>query len=249
MGEVLSYAPRTKWSVFRRHRRAIRAALLIALCGTTIAFVRKPIAREILWRHSFQKCMEFAMPTNNRKLPSFNGAYSWLVPGIEMDLGTDVAPWNPGPGAWFDLCLTDRRTDRVKHSLFITFLGRMQRPDGKERLVILAGRSTSAVDLQGISVLVLAPPGLFEFSPRRSWSPATVHHGPGIEAQLENAWCDTTDPTHILIPITVEAGYRRYVSTLMDGYLQNDDSMRIQLRDDLPGVGRKTYTLSDSPKP
>lgn len=117
----------------------------------------------------------------------------------------------------------------------IVFMGRLQRPDGRSRLVVVQGDYLNAYQLLNLTrVLVLPPPGLFEGPPpfEEQWGGVSAASGAWLPAVITQVDRDPGDPTRLIIRFSVsDFGGEPAGGGVLDARLQDDDSMRIRLRE------------------
>lgn len=139
-------------------------------------------------------------------------------------------------------------------------MGSLRRPDGVSRLVVVQGSSTNALRLlRDIELLVLPHPGIADEPPpprvgRQKFFSISEFFVP---ASLRGGKIDPNDPSHVTFDFVVHdfdvnfklSGVR--AKGTVDAYLENDDSLRFNLREDpeqsLRGVQLLQDTLRGSP--
>jgi len=239
---TLDYSP-TSAGHFRRCRRRYFAALVVAALATVIAFVWHPAwqrAQCIYWCH---RCLNFTAPGDT---PIFKtGFRNTSRGGISWPSGAVC------PDCWQRLQEVDSQQLRGQFlkppysgpALFsgqpVVFLHALRSPAGHRRLVAIQCYSVNALTVHRELVpTVIDPPGLFS-------SARVIRRQPMMYAISElcvptclfYGQIDPRDPSHVTFRFTVNQSnfegrlLRPKYEGIIDGYLNDDDTMTFKHRD------------------
>lgn len=253
----LHYAPPPRLAWVGRHRRALITVALLVAVGVPGYHYRQTIFDTIRWHYWFRQCLAHQMPADAPlwvsdpqeaaavlATDSDYTAYA-LHPGGRTTPVPTTRPAVYVPRAFRELRDLDGRCRWLDRARFATspiiFLGARSRPDGQTRLVVIdsAGENGYLL-LHHTNVMVLPPPRLFDRPERLGFSPGHASAGFFIPASLRAAQPDPNDPTHLTIAFDVYSVHgmfglpgekRRTAEGIIDAYLQNDDSLRVTIRE------------------
>jgi len=221
-----------------QHRRLLLALALLGATSLPVWHSRATLMQRADWLYWSDRCASHRMP----------GPIDLVITDAARARGLltaddDYEPKGTGciysPRAWRMLERADPRCFWISSAVddgAIVFLGALRRPDGTWRLVVVRGANTNAYDLLAFTrVLVLPHPKPFEPFPGQVVSAGSCYSGRWRDAQLRGASHDPKDASHILLPFDVNpeipGGGSLRATGLIDGYLQNDDSLSFRLRE------------------
>ncbi len=210
----------------------------------------QPIYRWAAWQYWFRQCLAHQMPANIQ-LRDKNLEQKVALKTSHPDYcdGEPARGWITStvysPRAFVNLSMLDGRT-YVGAGLApaVAFLGERTRPDGERRLVIVRNDRTNGFDLlRHIHLTVLPVPSLFD-TPHQTvnLNGGESHSGLFTPAAIESCTADPVDRTHVIVPFvvfktntmgspwTIETDEVK-ASGIIDAYLTNDDTLRVQLRE------------------
>lgn len=261
---LLEYGRRSRFGFIGRNTKKL---IFLALClAFTIPIYRNwgPLKHRVLWFYWFNQAMAFRMPekpvdlritdlTNSAQAISQDPAYQQMTePGTKLTLAGYV------PAVFRRLMEHDSRLNLANGPAHaVAFLGRMDRPDGTPRLVIVThsdGLNSQILNQTG--VLVLPVPGWTDPLPPtvtsqyRWWiTYAAVNKNtlpisglPRRFARLRSGTIDPTDRSHLVFEFTIgdpvaqsnlfvrSSDATSGTSGVIDARLENDDALYFSLR-------------------
>jgi hypothetical protein len=244
--QPLNYAERRPRSWLKRWRWWLLVATLLIAFAVPIARNRKTLIYRGEWLYWSHECAVFQMPQSldpcvtdpvvAQQLLASNPDYK----PYQNWAGAVFAVY--APRAWRELEALDIRSFLIKDgSAGILFLGSLRRPDGTARLVVVSGSDTNGLELLwSTRALILPRPALTDSPPNRlSNVGGESFSGRAIPASILTGCSDPNDPSHVTFPFRVydldwstNVGTRGNLAAtgILDGYLQNDDSLLFKLR-------------------
>lgn len=224
-GLLLEYSPPVRR---RRWRRYLLAMLLLAIIGTGVWF-RKPIigrAQLLYWQH---QCLTYTRPPGVAITDANgNGDLDFEVDSYWMNDGSTKYVYSLVPECWKKLRYGPLATQEMRLGRSGTaFLHERVSPAGHRRLVHVECLMANALTLPEYlrcDVCTPATPwsALVGPAPHRQYQ----YSGRSVPATLYFGQPDPADASHFTIDFTAED--RRGT---IDGWLQDDDTVRLKLRD------------------
>lgn len=251
--QTLDYRHRPRLSWIGRHKKKL---IFLALClAIAIPVYRNwaPLKHRVLWLYWFNQAMAFRMPEkpvdlrihdpqNAAQAMAANLAYQRSKQGYR-----GIIPVEFVPVVYRRLFEQDSRlnlTAMVGNS--VAFMGRMERPDGIPRLVIVMhsdGMDSQILNRTAVLALPIPkwndplPPAT---SPQYGWG-ISINGPPPSIARFRSGMLDPADHTHLIFDYIIGPGMFSAAqspstpdnvvsSGVIDAYLKNDDALHFSIR-------------------
>lgn len=255
MPPTLEYQRRTAFAWLSRHRRRLVWLSVCIAIAVSWYHWHAPLQQRAIWIYRTRQAAAHRMPARSVPVAIRDAIAARNAVAQDGDFVLDVGNDNSALGLYLphvyrDLITLNPRIAGTKYleKRTVVFLGKVRRPDGIDRLVIMTNDSMIALTtpIDGVNVTVMPLPGLFDPIPPvavrsigqrnrlRSMQPTFY------QFDVYSGRVDPNDPTHLLFDVMVApvAG-RRPATTApaatgtftMHAYLENSDTLRFMVPD------------------
>lgn len=252
---TLEYQRRPKFAWLSRHWRTLAWLSISFAIAVSWYLWHIPLKQRAIWIYRTRQAAAHQMPTTSVPVVIRDATAARNAVSMDGDFVLDVANDSATLGLYLpqvyrNLLTLDPKIagTRYLERRTVVFLGKVRRPDGMDRLVIMTNDSMIALNtpIDGVNVTVMPIPGPFDSVPPiavRSVGPRyrlASMQGTFFQFDVHSGRLDPADPTHILFDVQVApfAGRRPATTaplasgtSVMHAYLQNNDTLRFMLPD------------------
>lgn len=240
---TLEYGHRSRLSWIGRHKKKLIFLAVLIAVSIPIYQYRDSLKHRALWLYWGYRAAKFQMPAGINLVVDDPADVQRLLASNPDFVRSRIAPSRLAysPITYRQLAKYDPRCElNLIEKEEIVFFGKLTRPDGVERIVVLKG---AMLGFTGMNAIVLPIPRLFEALPTAATFqiPMGVWHmsdGPD-PVELRAAAKDPNDPSHLIIQSILgrpswEAPHHVTKAEIvaagtMEAFLQNDDSFVIKM--------------------
>lgn len=240
---TLEYSNRSRLSWIGRHKKKLIFLAVLIAVSIPIYQYRDSLKHRALWLYWGHRAATFQMPAGINLVVDDPAEVQLLLGSNPDYVRSKIAPSRLAysPITYRQLAKYDPRCElNLIEKEEIVFFGKLTRPDGVKRIVILKGAMLGFADLNAV---VLPIPRLLEPLPTATTfqlSMGVWHMSDGPDpVELRAAATDPNDPSHLIIQCVLgrpssESPHHVTKAEIvaagtMDAFLQNDDSLLIKM--------------------